>query len=99
MSKWKILTALILLPVLVAGGFLWGTWNASDRLHKVEAAVVNLDEAVTIDGQIIPLGRQLSANLVDGERAENFTWVLAGRPPSRCERRRSPAWPTARWAR
>ena len=77
MSKWKILTALILLPVLVAGGFLWGTWNASDRLHKVEAAVVNLDEAVTIDGQIIPLGRQLSANLVDGERAENFTWVLA----------------------
>ncbi len=75
--KLPLFLALILVPVLVAGGFLWGTWNANDRLHKVEAAVVNLDEAVTIDGQLIPLGRQLSANLVDTERQQNFTWVLA----------------------
>lgn len=76
-KKLPLFLALILVPVLVAGGFLWGTWNTDDRLHKVEAAVVNLDEAVTIDGKLIPLGRQLSANLVDGERHQNFTWVLA----------------------
>ena len=76
-KKLSLFLALILVPVLVAGGFLWGTWNTDDRLHKVEAAVVNLDEAVTIDGQLVPLGRQLSANLVDGERHQNFTWVLA----------------------
>ncbi len=74
---WRSLLALVLVPVLVAGGFLWGTWNAGDRLHQVEAAVVNLDEGVTIDDQFIPLGRQLSADLVDSGKEQNFSWVLA----------------------
>ncbi|HMQ36889.1 MAG TPA: YhgE/Pip family protein [Micropruina sp.] len=74
---WRTLLALVLVPVLVAGGFLWGTWNAGDRLHQVEAAVVNLDEGVTIDDQFIPLGRQLSADLVDSDKEQNFSWVLA----------------------
>ena len=25
--SWRTLLALVLVPVLVAGGFLWGTWN------------------------------------------------------------------------
>ena len=74
---WRSLLALVLVPVLVAGGFLWGTWNSGDRLHQVEAAVVNLDEGVTLDDQFIPLGRQLSAALVDSEKQQNFSWVLA----------------------
>lgn len=74
---WRSLLALVLVPVLVAGGFLWGTWNANDRLHQVEAAVVNLDDGVTIDDQFIPLGRQLSAALVDSDKEQNFSWVLA----------------------
>ena len=74
---WRSLLALVLVPVLVAGGFLWGTWNAGDRLHQVEAAVVNLDEGVTLDDQFIPLGRQLSADLVDTAKEQNFSWVLA----------------------
>ncbi|MFZ1411800.1 MAG: YhgE/Pip domain-containing protein [Micropruina sp.] len=77
MSKPRTALALILVPLLVAGGFLWGTWNSSERLRTVEAAILNLDEAVTIDDQLIPLGRQLSAELVDGEREQNFSWVLA----------------------
>ena len=75
--SWRTLLALVLVPVLIAGGFLWGTWNAGDRLHQVEAAVVNLDEGVTIDDQFIPLGRQLSADLVDSDKEQNFSWVLA----------------------
>ncbi|MFT4215936.1 MAG: YhgE/Pip domain-containing protein [Micropruina sp.] len=75
--SWRTLLALVLVPVLVAGGFLWGTWNAGERLHRVEAAVVNLDEGVTLEGQFVPLGRQLSADLVDTEKQQNFTWVLA----------------------
>ena len=74
---WRSLLALVLVPVLIAGGFLWGTWNSGDRLHQVEAAVVNLDEGVTLDDQFIPLGRQLSAALVDSEKQQNFSWVLA----------------------
>ncbi|MEZ5201978.1 MAG: YhgE/Pip domain-containing protein [Micropruina glycogenica] len=75
--SWRTLVALVMIPVLVAGGFLWGTWNSGDRLKQVEAAVVNLDEGVTIDDQFIPLGRQLSADLVDSSKDQNFTWVLA----------------------
>lgn len=75
--SWRTLLALVMIPVLVAGGFLWGTWNSSDRLKQVQAAVVNLDEGVTLNDQFIPLGRQLSADLVDSSKDQNFTWVLA----------------------
>ena len=75
--KWTTLLALLLVPLLVAGGFLWGTWNANPRLRSVQAAVVNLDEMVEVNGQKMPLGRQLAAELVDSEREQNLTWVLA----------------------
>lgn len=75
-ARWYTLAGLVLVPLLVAGGFLFAGVNAGDRLHTVKAAVVNLDEPVTIDGQYTPLGRQLTANLVDSQRTENLTWVL-----------------------
>lgn len=74
---WKSLAALVLVPLLVASGFLWGTWNADDRLHQVQAAIVNLDEMVELNGETIPAGRLLAAELVDSDREQNFTWVLA----------------------
>ena len=76
-TRWYTLLGLVLVPLVVAAGLLGATWNADTRLHRVEAAVVNLDEAVTIDDQYIPLGRQLTAALVDSERQQNFAWVLA----------------------
>lgn len=75
--RWSSLLALLLIPMLIAGALLSGTWYSDSRLRKVEAAVVNLDEMVTIQGQPVPLGRQLSAALVDSNRDQNFTWVLA----------------------
>jgi len=75
-ARWYTLAGLVLVPLLVAGGFLFAGVNAGERLHTVKAAVVNLDEPVTIDGQYTPLGRQLTANLVDSQRTENLTWVL-----------------------
>ncbi len=74
---WLTAIGLVLVPVLVAAGLLAATWGASGRLRHVEAAVVNLDKAVTINGQMVPLGRQMSAALVDSKRDQNFTWVLA----------------------
>ena len=74
---WRALTALLLVPLLVAGSVLAGMWNFNGDLHKVQAAVVNLDEMVTVKGQSVPLGRQLSAALIDSKREQNFTWVLA----------------------
>ncbi len=74
---WPSLVGLILVPLLVAGGFLWATWNSSDRLDRVQAAIVNNDEGVKLDDQFVPLGRQLAGGLVKGEEGvENFDWVL-----------------------
>lgn len=76
-SQGTTVAVLLLVPLLLAGGLLWGTWNAADRLHSVQAAVVNLDKMVTINGQPMPLGRLLAAELVDSSREQNLTWVLA----------------------
>lgn len=70
------LVGLVLLPLLVAGGFLWATWNSTTRLDRVQAAVVNLDEPVKVQGQTVPLGRQLAGGLVAGNAEQNFDWVL-----------------------
>ena len=75
-ARWYTLLGLVLVPILVAGGFLLAGVNSDSRLRTVQAAIVNLDEPVTVNGQYTPLGRQLTANLVDSQRTENLTWVL-----------------------
>lgn len=75
--KWYTVLGILLLPLVFAGGFLAATWNLDERLHTVKAAVVNNDEAVTIEGETVPLGRQLTAALVDSNREQNFEWVIA----------------------
>jgi len=77
------LIGLLLVPLVLAGGFLAATWKSTDRLDRVQAAVVNLDEPVKIDKQTVPLGRQLAGGLVDGKTGDgdakadtNFSWVL-----------------------
>jgi putative membrane protein len=74
---WPTLVGLVLVPLVVAGGFLWANWNSDQRLGRVQAAVVNLDHAVTINKQIVPLGRQLAGGLVASKESQNFTWVLS----------------------
>lgn len=74
---WLSLLGLILVPLLVSGGFLWATWNSDDRLDRVQAAIVNDDEGVTLNDQFVPLGRQLAGGLVNGEDdLANLDWVL-----------------------
>ena len=72
---WTLL-GLLLVPLVVAGGFLWATWDFDSRLERVDAAVVNNDEPVRLDGQLVPLGRQLAGGLVEGPEGENFRWTL-----------------------
>lgn len=80
--RWTTLLGLILVPLTVAGVLLWGLWNPTERLDSVTAAVVNNDEAVELDGQLVPLGRVLAGELIGeaGKTADdedtNFTWVL-----------------------
>lgn len=72
----RAVLGLIIVPVVAAGMLLWGLYNPTERLDTVTAAVVNLDEPVTVDGQLVPLGRVLAAELIDSESDTNFTWVL-----------------------
>lgn len=74
---WAKALGLLLVPVLIATGLLAATWNSDTRLSKVQAAIVNLDKAVTLNGKTVPMGRQLSAQLISAEEGQNFTWVLA----------------------
>ena len=71
---------LVLVPFVIAGLFIWGLWNPTERLQDVTAAVVNLDEPVELDGQLVPLGRVLAGELIGGPKQAsdqaNFTWIL-----------------------
>lgn len=75
--RWTTWLGLILVPVLLAGGLLWATWNSDDRMDEVRAAVVNQDVAVELQGQLVPMGRQLTAALVDSDREQNLAWEQA----------------------
>lgn len=76
-SRLAAVLGVLLVPLIVAGGLLSATWNAGDRLDRVRAAIVNNDEPITIDDQLVPLGRQLSGGLVRGQAdTPNLTWVL-----------------------
>lgn len=75
--RWRHVLGLVLAPLLVAGAILWGTLTSVDRLHTVQAAIVNQDSGVDLNGQHMPLGRQLAVALVDGDRAQNISWVMA----------------------
>lgn len=69
--------AAALLPVAVLGLLLAGLWSPQDRLGSVRAAIVSHDEPVEVEGETLPLGRELAAGLVDGEGAEtNYAWEV-----------------------
>jgi putative membrane protein len=74
-GPWSVV-GLVLVPLVVAGGFLWATWDSTTRLDRVQAAVVNLDQPVKLKGQTVPLGRQLAGGLVTASPDQNFDWVL-----------------------
>ena len=63
---WLTLVGVILLPVLIGGILVAALSNPTERLDNISAAIVNNDKPVTIDGQLVPLGRQLTAGLIDG---------------------------------
>lgn len=64
--SWRTVLGLLLVPLTIAGVLLWGLWNPSDRLDTMTAAVVNLDEPVEVNGQTVPMGRVLAAELIGG---------------------------------
>ncbi|WP_345764190.1 YhgE/Pip domain-containing protein [Diaminobutyricibacter sp. McL0608] len=73
---WLTVVGILLVPLAIGGLLVWALWNPTERLGDVKAAVVNLDQPVKMSGQLVPLGRELSAGLVDSTNTENYSWVL-----------------------
>lgn len=76
---WLTIVGVILLPVLIGGVLVAALYNPAERLDNMRAAIVNNDQAVEINGQLAPLGRQLTAGLVAGsdEVPSNLDWVIS----------------------
>ena len=76
---WLTILGVLLLPAAVGGILVAALQNPTERLDQMTAAIVNLDEPVTIDDQITPLGRQLASGLVEGsdDLDSNLTWVIS----------------------
>ncbi|MEZ3159239.1 YhgE/Pip family protein [Microbacterium sp. BWT-B31] len=76
---WLTLLGVLLLPVVIGGVLVAALHNPTERLDSLTAAIVNDDDPVTIDGQYVPLGRQLTAGLVEGsdEVESNLTWTIS----------------------
>lgn len=72
---WVSLLGLVLIPIIVAAGFILATFNSTDRLDTIEAAIVNNDDGAEVDGETVPIGRQLTSGLV-GEEDKNIHWVI-----------------------
>ncbi|WP_240372589.1 YhgE/Pip family protein [Brevibacterium zhoupengii] len=72
---WLSLFGLVLIPIIVAAGFILATYNSTDRLDTIEAAIVNNDDGAEVDGETVPIGRQLTSGLV-GEENKNIHWVI-----------------------
>ena len=72
---WLSLFGLVLIPIIVAAGFILATYNSTDRLDTIEAAIVNNDDGAEVDGETVPIGRQLTGGLV-GEEDKNIHWVI-----------------------
>ena len=76
---WLTLIGVLLLPVVIGGILVAALYNPVERLDGLNAAIVNEDEPVTIGDQYVPLGRQLTAGLVEGsdDQASNLTWTIS----------------------
>ncbi|CAH0190975.1 hypothetical protein SRABI76_01771 [Microbacterium oxydans] len=78
---WLTILGILLLPAAVGGILVAALQNPTERLDSMTAAIVNLDDPVTIDGQVTPLGRQLASGLVEGsdDLDSNLTWVISNK--------------------
>lgn len=81
-ATWFTVLGLVLVPLTIGGLLTWALWQPTQRLNRVQAAVVNLDTPVTIKGQTVPLGRQLAAGLVTSSGAADASSSGATASPS-----------------
>ena len=66
------LVALMTVPLVYGGLYLWGNQDPYSSLDKIPAALVLQDSGTTVDGVNVNYGRTAAENLVSGKK---FGWV------------------------
>lgn len=59
------LAALMLIPLLYSGMYLWSFWDPFDRMENLPVALVNADEGAEVDGEEVDAGGELTETLLD----------------------------------
>ncbi|WP_342471934.1 YhgE/Pip domain-containing protein [Metasolibacillus sp. FSL H7-0170] len=60
--------AVLFIPVLYSGMFLWAFWNPYAQLTNLPVAIVNEDTGATFEGETMQLGEELTDKLVSSEQ-------------------------------
>ncbi|XQY92433.1 YhgE/Pip family protein [Metabacillus sp. HB246100] len=78
LSEWKSILrnkkvlipilAVIFVPILYAGMFLWAFWDPYEKLADLPVAIVNEDDGSTYEGRQLELGNDLVENLKENEQ-------------------------------
>ncbi|WP_141433143.1 YhgE/Pip domain-containing protein [Bacillus sp. 03113] len=66
--------AILFVPILYSGMYLWAFWDPYGHLDNLPVAVVNQDIGAELDGQKLKLGEDLAANLKKSEEF-HFSFV------------------------
>ncbi|MBS4207903.1 YhgE/Pip domain-containing protein [Bacillus sp. FJAT-50079] len=62
------LIAIMFIPVLYSGMFLWAFWDPYDRLADLPVAVINMDEGAEFEGEQLQLGDDLVDKLLENDQ-------------------------------
>lgn len=60
--------AILFIPVLYAGMFLWAFWNPYANMDDMPVAIVDLDKGAVMDGEQLALGQELADKLIDSKQ-------------------------------
>ena len=77
-AEWKLLLrskklivpliAILFIPVLYAGMFLWAFWNPYANMSDLPVAIVDLDNGAEMDGEKFALGKELTDKLIESHQ-------------------------------
>lgn len=73
---------IVLIPVLIMALCTAAFVHPEKSHNTAQAAVVNNDEPVIVNGQTLPLGRQLAAELTHADNSA-YTWILTDQQDAR----------------
>lgn len=66
------ITAVIFIPILYAGMFLWSFWDPYENINDIPIAVVNEDQGYIFEGELLQVGDELVDNMKRQDYNFNF---------------------------